>query len=173
VSILNSPSIKKAKLGLHTPFSPAQHDEFEYLYKKLDALIVIQLEYREKIDRWKFIEDKDFRGLDLAERKSWQQKSYSLKFLPVLIGFIALGKKLYQQLEFNSYVHNILKEQNIFPDSNEYDSNYDYNEEDLELLLRTLGLISGEGRFSQKAYKMIHWLEFNGYKEAAVTVEEV
>ena len=175
VSILNSPSIKKDKLGLHTPFSPVQHEEFEYLYKKLGVPIAIQLKYRETIDHRKYFMDAgcDWRGLELARQKPWQQKFYSLKFLPVLIGFIALGKKLYLPDEFNSYVHTLLKEQHIFPDSNEYDSNYDYNEDDLELLLRTLGLISGEGRFSQKVYKMIHWLVFNGYNEALVTVEEV
>lgn len=173
ISILNSPSIKKAKLGLHSPFSPAQHDEFEYLYKKLDVLITIQLEYRERINYRAIIQEDGQFSFERPREKPWQQKIYSLKFLPALIGFIALGKKVYLLNEFNSYAHDVLNEQNIFPDSNKFDSHFNYNEEDLELLLRTLGLISGDGRFSQKVYKMIHWLEFNGLKETTVTVEEI
>jgi len=168
VSILNVPSIKKAKLGLHSPFSPAQHDDFEYLYNKLNIPIVISLNFRERE------KSRDWRNFNFDEtEKPWQQKNFSVRFLPALTSFIALGHSIYTEYKFTEYLYKILENKGIPPSRENYQYDFNYEKKELELLLRTLGLVSsGEGKFLQKAYKLIHWLEFNGYKESGITVIE-
>ncbi|HHT9159468.1 MAG TPA: hypothetical protein ACFYEH_06355 [Candidatus Brocadiaceae bacterium] len=166
VSIINSPSINKTTFGLHRPFSSRQHDEFEYLYRKINIPVVIKIRFRE---RGKY----DLETYNILENP-WQEKNYSLGFLPSLVSFIALGHSRYVSYEFSEYIDKILNNHGIDFRNRDYDYGRDYNTKELDLILRTLGLISpGEGNFLQKTYKFLHWLEFNGLKETDLSVVEV
>lgn len=167
ISIINSPSIKKSTYKLHNPFSPRQQDEFEYLYRKINIPIDINIEFREhrELDRETFT---------FGPEKPWQQRKFSLGFLPTLISYIALGYSKYDSYKFSEYIDEILKNNGIDYPRWQYDCGRNYNREELELILRTLGLISpGEGSFLQKLYKFLHWLDFNGLKDTDLTVAEV
>lgn len=167
-SIVNNPLSKKGKFGLHSPFSATQHGELEYLYNKLNIPIVISLNFRERE------KSRDWRNYNFdEEEKPWQQKNFSVRFLPALTSFIALGNPMYIEYRFTDYLCQMLENKVIFPSRENFQYNFNYEKQELELLLRTLGLVSsGEGKFLQKAYKLIHWLEFNGYKESGITVVE-
>lgn len=168
-AILNSPSIKKAKLGLHSPFTQAQYDEFEYLLSKLDEKIRVHVKWRPKFSRLDFLQNSDWDGLQAAENSSWHEKSYSLDFLPVFADTLSRGK--YSDLDLRHHIHKLLELGNILPNRDKYDVSWEQDKE-FALTLRTLGLISADERFSQKSYKFLHWLEFTGYKPTTVALSE-
>lgn len=167
VSVINSPSIKKTNYKLHNPFSSKQHNDFEYLYRKINIPVEIAIEYREK-------RDLNRETMKFGPEKPWQQKNFSIGFLPTLISYIALGNSRFDSYRFSDYIDEILKINGIDYPVWDYDCGRSYNREELELILRTLGLISlSDSNFLQKMYKFLHWLEFNGLKETDLAVVKI
>lgn len=164
-SIINAVPLKKGKSGLHNPFSASQHNDFEYLYNKLNIEVQVHVEYQEKkqtIVNSRIIE------------KPCQHRNLSFKFQPALVNFIAAGNECFTKDNFSRYIGRMLALRNLMPDRNDCYYRIEYNKEELELPLRTLGLISsGENKFLQKIYKFIHWLDFNGYKDTEINIKEL
>jgi hypothetical protein len=167
LSITKNAPLKRGKSALHNPFSATQHNDFEYLYGKLNFKMPISIEYQEK--------RKDSRDYEYdAPKKPWHQNRTTLNFLPALISFIEAGNGHYNQSDFHDHLRQALERYNFLPDSNDYYCGLKYNEREIVLVLRTHGLISSlENKFLQKIYKFIHWLAFNGYKDTEVKIEEL
>lgn len=164
-SIINNVPLKKGKSGLHTPFSENQHGDYEYLYRKLHVEILVSIEYRER--------NKSYLDLE-APKKPYQYKNLSFDFLQVLIDYISKGKKSFTQYDFRDHFEHLLELHRLIPSRDDYSVYIKFNAEDLELSLRTLDLISvSENKFLQKTYKFMHWLEFNGYKDAEIKIKEL
>lgn len=157
----------RRKSGLHNPFSSAQHNEFEYLYDKLNFKIDVFIEYE---PRWS---PQDYYGDAPPKKPLWpRHKNVTVRFIPVLLNFIAVGQSHFNRTAFHTYIQNIVESYISTPEG--YDCEIQYGEKDVELSVRTLALISlHENKFLQKTYNFIHWLDFNGYKDTEIKIEEV
>jgi hypothetical protein len=164
-SIVNKVPFRKGKTSIHNPFSIDQHNDFEYLYSKLNIDVQVFIQYQEM--------RKNFTEYD-SQIKPYQYKNYSCQFMPALVTFIEKGNNWFDLYEFHKFLELQLSFENLIPKRSDYYSEIEYNDSEMELLLRTLGLISLNGnRFYKKIYLFIHWLEYNGYKNVEIKFKEL
>jgi hypothetical protein len=161
-SIITKVPLSKGKISLHNPFTINQHRDFEYIYEKLNKEVLIELEYQKNLESHEIFQ------MIYPEK---QYCHYYCSFREALIGFIKKGNSSFNRYEFIKHIKYLLEIEDLYPPSNYY-TEIQINNEDLELLLRSIDLISSsENKFLQKTYKFLHWIEFNGYKDTEVEIK--
>lgn len=161
-SIITKVPFHKGKTSIHNPFTTIQHNDFEYLYEKLNTELQVFIDYQELKKSYN------------SPPKPYKYKMLQCQFQPILISFIEIGNGNFNIYDFRKFVERKLSFDDQLPNRNNFLYKIEYNDRELELLLRTLNLISVSGnKFYKKIYSYIHWLEYNGYKDLEVKFKKL